>query len=180
MIFGPLSGSRQRGKKSIPEQKYLVKPPGPAENRRMNKYINFEDNIFILNIRIRMIQDLLILDTDADLFLNKTLEDIDFINAGLASLLGNLKENFRLLDRDEQFHNLLNTERQFCEVLSEMDQGEGNISGIQYPELRERVEFLLNRSRERQHAIEDLIVEAKQLNLEPVVGYDELHELLNR
>ncbi|MDR2663603.1 MAG: hypothetical protein LBC31_11465 [Treponema sp.] len=146
----------------------------------MNKYINFEDNIFILNIRIRMIQDLLILDTDADLFLNKTLEDIDFINAGLASLLGNLKENFRLLDRDEQFHNLLNTERQFCEVLSEMDQGEGNISGIQYPELRERVEFLLNRSRERQHAIEDLIVEAKQLNLEPVVGYDELHELLNR
>jgi ElaB/YqjD/DUF883 family membrane-anchored ribosome-binding protein len=127
-----------------------------------------------------MIQDLLILDTAADLFLNKTLEDIDFINTSLANLLSNLKENFRLIDRDEQFHNLADTERQFCEVLNEMDQGEGNISGIQYPELRDRVEFLLNRSRERQHAIEDLIVEAKQLTLEPVVGYDELHELLSR
>jgi hypothetical protein len=145
----------------------------------MNKYINFEDNIFILNIRIRMIQDLLILDTDTDLFLNKTLDDLDFINSSLASLLMSLKENLRLIERDEQFHNLTGTEQLFCEVLNELDHGEGNISGLHYPELRDRVGFLQSRSLDRQRSIENLIIEAKNMTLEPVVGYDELHELLS-
>ncbi|MDR2553422.1 MAG: hypothetical protein LBD31_09705 [Treponema sp.] len=131
-------------------------------------------------MRIRMIQDLLILDTDADLFLTKTLDDLDFINSSLASLLSGLKDNFRLIERDEQFSNLAETERQFCEVLNELDHGEGNISGLQYPELRERVGFLLGRSQERQRSIADMIAEVKQLSLEPVVGYEELQELLSR
>jgi hypothetical protein len=126
-----------------------------------------------------MIQDLLILDTDADLFLSKTMDDIDFINSSLASLLLNLKENFRLIERDEQFHNLVETEHQFCEVLNELDHGESSISGLQYPELRERVGFLISRSQERQRSIDELIMEAKNLTLEPVVSYDELHELLS-
>jgi hypothetical protein len=127
-----------------------------------------------------MIQDLLILDTDADLFLNKTMDDLDFINLTLASLLMSLKENLRLIERDEQFHNLAETERQFCEILNELDHGEGNISGLQYPELQERIGFLINRSQDRQHSIENMITEAKNMTLEPVVGYDELHELLSR
>ena len=127
-----------------------------------------------------MIQDLLILDTDTELFLNKTLDDIDFINSSLYTLLSNLKENFRLIERDEQFHNLLETEHQYCEVLNEIDHGEGNISALHYPELQERVNLLLTKSQERQNSIKDLIVESKHLTLEPVVGYDELHELLSR
>ncbi|GHV86704.1 hypothetical protein AGMMS50230_23120 [Spirochaetia bacterium] len=146
----------------------------------MNQHINFEDNIFILNIRIRMIQDLLILDTDADIFLSKTMDDLDFVNGSLSSLLLNLKENFRLIDRDEQFHNLLETERQFREVLGELDRGEGNISAIRYPELRERIELFEGQSRDRQHSIEDLITETKHFTMEPVVSRDELHELLGR
>ncbi|MDR2471468.1 MAG: hypothetical protein LBD09_05100 [Treponema sp.] len=146
----------------------------------MKGHINFEDNIFILNIRIRMIHDLLILDTDADLFLGKTLEDLDFINATLTSLLLSLKENLRLIDRDEQFHNLAETERQFCEVLSELDQGEGAISVLQYPELKDRLEPLAGRSRDRRRSLEDLMAETKNLTMEPVVGYEELHELLGR
>ena len=148
--------------------------------RRMNKHINFEDNIFVLNLRIRMIQDLLILDTDTELFLQKTLDDLDFINSSLKTLLSNLKENYRLIERDEQFHNLAETERQFCEVLSEMDHGEGNLSALQYPELRERIVLILSNSQDRQNSIKGLIIEAKHLTLEPVVGYDELHELLSR
>ena len=146
----------------------------------MNKHINFEDNIFVLNIRIRMIQDLLILDTDAELFLGKTLEDLDFIHSSLRVLLLSLKENYRLIERDEQFYNLSETERQFCEVLNELDHGEGNISVRNYPELRERIIQLLSQSQDRQNSIKELLVEAKHLSLEPVVGYDELHELLSR
>jgi len=144
------------------------------------KHTNFEDNIFVLNIHIRMIQDLLILDTDAELFLNKTLDDLDFINSTLNTLLSNLKENFRLIERDKQFYNLTETERQFCEVLNELENGEGNISAIQYPELRERIGFLADNSQNRQRSIKELIVNAKDLVTEPVVGYDELNELLSR
>ena len=146
----------------------------------MNKHINFEDNIFVLNLRIRMIQDLLILDTDTELFLHKTLDDLDFINSSLNVLLSNLKENYRLIERDEQFHNLAETERQFCEVLSELDHGEGNISALEYPELRDKIGLLTGRSQDRQNAIKALMVEAKHLAMEPVVGYDEMHELLSR
>ena len=145
----------------------------------MNKHINFEDNIFVLNLRIRMIQDLLILDTDADIFLVKTLEDLGFVNSSLNILLSSLKENTRLIERDEQFHNLSETEQQLCEVLSEMEHGEGNISVLHYPELRERIRLLTERSQERQNYIRVHISEAKHFTMEPVVGHDELHELLN-
>ncbi|MCL1815070.1 MAG: hypothetical protein FWG27_04545 [Treponema sp.] len=145
----------------------------------MNKHTNFEDNIFILNIRIRMIQDLLILDTDAELFLNKTLDDLDFIDSTLNILFANLKDNYRLIERDKQFHNLVETERQFCEVLNELEEGEGNISALQHPHLRERIVYLVNHSLDRQHSLKDLIADGKQLTMEPVVGYDELHELLS-
>jgi len=148
--------------------------------RGMNKHINFEDNIFVLNLRIRMIQDLLILDTDEELFLHKTLDDLDFINSSLNILLSNLKENYRLIERDEQFYNLAETERQFCEVLIEIEHGEGNISVLQHPQQREHIGVLLDNSQVRQKSIKELIVEAKHLTLEPVVGYDELHELLSR
>jgi hypothetical protein len=107
------------------------------------------------------------------------MDDLDFINSSMASLLLNLKENFRLIERDEQFHNLVDTESQFCEILNELDHGEGSFSGLQYPELRERVGFLISRSQERQRSIDELIIEAKNLTLEPVVSYDELHELLS-
>ncbi|MDR2767415.1 MAG: hypothetical protein LBB82_03710 [Treponema sp.] len=141
--------------------------------------MNFEDNIFILNIRIRMIQDLLILDTDGDIFFAKTLDDLDFIDQSLGILLASLRENIRLIERDEQFHNLAEAERQFCELLMELSHGEGNISGAQYPELHEKATVLRNRSLERRRSIEESIVETKNAALEPVVGYDELHELLS-
>ena len=145
----------------------------------MNKHINFEDNIFVLNLRIRMIQDLLILDTDTELFLQKTVDDLSFINSSLNILLFNLKENYRLIERDEQFHNLAETERQLCKALNEIDHGEGNISALHYPELRESLGLFITASQDRQNSIKELIAEAKQLTLESVVGHDELHELLS-
>lgn len=150
-----------------------------AENHTMKRHINLADNIFVLNIRIRMIHDTLILDTDAELFLVKTLDDLDFIDTGLSTILLNLQENSKLIERVEQFYNLAETEQQFCEVLHVLGRGEGNISAIQYPELRERITPLTNHSKERQNSIEGLIVDSKQQILEPVVSRDEMQELLS-
>jgi len=145
----------------------------------MKRHINLADNIFVLSIRIRMIHDTLILDTDAELFLVKTLDDLDFIDSGLSALLVKLQENSKLIERVEQFYNLAETEQQFNEVLHELGRGEGNISAIQYPELRERLVPLTSHSRERQSSIEEMIVDSKHQTMEPVVGRDELQELLS-
>ena len=143
----------------------------------MSKYVNFEDNIFVLNIRIRMIKDMLVLNTDAELFLNKTMDDLDFINICLSTLLAKLKENIRFIERDEQFHNLANTEQQFCEMLKELDRGKGNISANHNPQLREQIILLLSHSQTRQNTIKELVADSKHIIQEPVVGHDELQEL---
>jgi hypothetical protein len=144
----------------------------------MNKRINFEDNIFILNGQIRMIRDLLILDTDPDLFLEKTIGDIDFIDKTLEALLGNLIENKRLLERDAEFDNLADLEWQFTQVLSDFLDSSGNISAAQFPILKGKITVLRKRSQERQRAMENSRNQAEPLLSEPVVSSLELSELL--
>jgi len=53
------------------------------KNNAMNKRINFEDTIFILNVRIRMIRDLMRLDTDSNIFYRETMGDLEFISSVL-------------------------------------------------------------------------------------------------
>jgi hypothetical protein len=145
----------------------------------MDKHMNIEDNIFILNVRIRMIQDLLLLDTDAGLFCSKTMEDLAFIDSSLAFLLSVLRGNGRLLERNEQLFNLAESERQFSELLMEFIHGEGSISTAISVDLREKAEGLRKNSAERRKIIGDLVVETKNAAIEPIVSFDELHELLS-
>jgi hypothetical protein len=146
----------------------------------MNKHINLEDNIFLINTRIRMIRDLLILDTDPDLFLEKTMDDLDFIDNTMAVLMENLIQNKRLIDRDEQFHILSETEQLFFEVLSELSTGENEISSIRYPVIQGKVAALRTHSLERRRTIDDSITgeDNTVASMEPVVSPDELNELL--
>jgi hypothetical protein len=144
----------------------------------MNRQINFGDTIFILNARIRMIRDLLILDADPEFFLDRTLSDVDFIDAALGALLRELIENTRLIDRNGQLHNLYETEGQFLGALWELANGSGTVSAASYPALREKLALIQERSLERQKTIRrDLIVEDSPSS-EPVVSPDELNELL--
>jgi hypothetical protein len=145
----------------------------------MNKQTNIEDNIFILNIRIRMIRDLLILDAEPSLFLEKTLDDMDFINANLGLLLGILMKNERLMERDDLFHSLYETEQRFLDVLAEMEYGQGTISGTRFPEIREKITLLRNNTMSRQKTVEGSIHKGDPLSINPMmVSSDELSELL--
>jgi hypothetical protein len=145
----------------------------------MDKRINFEDSIFILNVRIRMIQDMFILDAEPGLFLNKTMEDLVFIDLCHESLLSSLKDNDRLIERDEQLYNLAESERIFCELLFELSHEKTAFSSALDQNMRETVSAILNRSLERRRSIGDVIAASKKSNVEPVVSYDELHELLS-
>jgi hypothetical protein len=144
----------------------------------MSKQINFEDNIFILNTRIRMIRDLLVLDADPDIFLDKTLTDVDFIDAALGVLLRNLIENTHLIERNGQFYNLYETEQQFLETLWDLANGPGTVSVSPYPALRDKIALMREHALERRETIEEHISAGEAPSLEPVVSSDELNELL--
>jgi hypothetical protein len=144
----------------------------------MNKQINFGDTIFILNIRIRMIRDLLVLDADPDFFLDVTLSDLEFIDAALGELLKELIENIRLIDRNGQFRNLHETERQFVGVLWDLANGSGAMSVASFPALREKVALIREHSLERQKIIEQILSVDATPSSEPVVSSDEMNELL--
>jgi hypothetical protein len=144
----------------------------------MNKQVNFEDNIFILMNRIRILRDLFSLDADPELFLEKTLDDIDFITQALTLLLQRLLENQRFIERAELFHQLTELEWQFSQVLSEFTTSQGTISVREYPLLIEKIRIHQSRSLERRRTAENAGGASGSQAGEPVVSSDELSELL--
>jgi hypothetical protein len=144
----------------------------------MNKCTNFGDSIFILNTRIRNLRDLLILDADPELFLEKTLDDMDFIDTSLESLLAALIDNTRLADRDELFQSLYETEGRFQDSLVEAVNGQGTISAAEIPLLGDKATPLRIHSLERVKTLEDFLKSSEPASTEPVVSSDELTELL--
>ncbi|MDR1353217.1 MAG: hypothetical protein LBK05_08040 [Treponema sp.] len=145
----------------------------------MNKRINFEDNIFILNTQIRVVRDLLLLDADPGFFLEKTMNDLEFIGSTLSVLFDNLATNEKYIERNEQLHNLLETERSLSGVLQTIVSGDGAFSADKFPAIRDRITPVLNRSLDRCKTIEGLSFERPDTaSMEPVVSRDELSELL--
>ncbi|MDR2634081.1 MAG: hypothetical protein LBC51_10760 [Treponema sp.] len=144
----------------------------------MDKYFNFEDNIFLVNIRLRMVQDILVLEPDPELFLKKTMEDIDFIDDILGLLLDGLLENPHLMERNEQLVNLYDIECQFAQTLNKFLTGSGNISALRFPVLGEKIVLLQTHSMARKKVIDDSRYAADQSLVEPLVSADELNELL--
>ncbi|MDR0878007.1 MAG: hypothetical protein LBN21_08140 [Treponema sp.] len=144
----------------------------------MNKRINFEDNIFILEQRIRIIRDVLALDPDPDLFLDKTIDDVVFIDAALNTLLGSLVENTRLLEREEELDSFQDLELLFSRVLSELLDGSGSISLEDFPMIREKLTRLKAGSQERRKTIDRSGGTTETAAFNPVVSSDELNELL--
>ena len=144
----------------------------------MNKHDNLNDNIYLLLIRIKLIRDSLILDTDPGLFLDKTLADIDFINQVLAIFLNKMQENTQLIDRDELLNQLSELEWQFSQVLSEILNGSGNISVARTPEIRDNILKMRKSSLERRETIEIIGQAGVENPREPVLSTNELNELL--
>jgi hypothetical protein len=143
----------------------------------MNKRINFEDNIFILTRWIRIIRDLLILDADPELFLEKILRDIEFIDTTLNALLESLIQNNRLIERDIQYENLADAEWQFSLILTGLLKGSGSISVARFPVIRERIEGIEQHSLERNKTIDSTRGQTDKDSMESVVSSDELSEL---
>ncbi|MCL2720082.1 MAG: hypothetical protein FWD47_01910 [Treponema sp.] len=144
----------------------------------MNKRINFEDTIFILNVRIRMIRDLMRLDIDASLFYDQTISDLEFINSVLNMLSEKFLENMKFLDREVEADNILDAEWQYGQLLNEIS----NNSSIFTPVIFQEIPVIINRLRKdsirRKNQIEESYTPAENSKQEPVVSHAELNGLL--
>jgi len=143
----------------------------------MNKQFNFEDTIFILNIRIRMIRDLMRLNTEASLFYGQTMGDLEFINSVMNILTEKFMENMKFLDREAEADNILDTEWQFSQILNEVSNNSSPFSTVFYPEMPVLVNNLRKDSLRRQKQIEDSYVPTEHSAFEPVVSNAEINGL---
>ena len=144
----------------------------------MNKRINFEDTIFILNVRIRMIRDLLQLDIDTGLFFHQTLADIEFISSMLDALTDKLIANPKFLDRELEADNISDAEWQFSQILNEFSNTSGPFPLAQFPEIPAWISKFREESAKRRKLIDDAWVPAGPMAMEPVVSQAELNGLL--
>ncbi|MDR1840127.1 MAG: hypothetical protein LBQ93_11155 [Treponema sp.] len=144
----------------------------------MNKRINFEDTLFILNVRIRMIKDLLRLDADSSLFYKQTMGDLEFISSILDTMTEKFLSNLKFLDHETEADNLLDAEWQFSQLLNEISNNSSPYSRIYFPETQIVTDKLRNDSLKRKKQIEESYVPAEQSMSEPVVTNAELNGLL--
>jgi len=144
----------------------------------MNKLINFEDTIFILNVRIRMIRDLLKLDTDTSIFYSQTIKDLEFINSVLEMLSEKFLVNMKFLDREVEADNILDAEWQFSQVINETTNNSSPFSPDDYPDMPAVIAKLRKGSTFRQRRIEESYVPKDHSMAEPVVSNAELNGLL--
>ena len=145
----------------------------------MNKHINFEDTLFILNVRIRMIKDLLHLDLDSGLFYRQTMGDLEFISSILDIMTEKFLSNLKFLDRETEADNLLDAEWRFSQLLNEISNTSSPYSHTYFPETHTWIDKLKKDSVKRKKQIEESSGPSEQnIAAEPVVSNAELNGLL--
>jgi hypothetical protein len=140
--------------------------------------INFEDTLFIIHTRIQMLHEVLTLDISSDLFLDKTIDDMGFIDKTLDILIKALTDDTYILERDEQLDNISEMEWQFSQVLTRFLSVSGNISANRFPSFRERILVLRTQSTARRKTADDSRTKPDRAALEPLVSSEEMNELL--
>jgi hypothetical protein len=121
----------------------------------MHRHINYEDNIFILNTKIRNICDLMLLEPEPSLFLDKTMEDIDFIGNCADILLSSLLENKQIIDWDDRIQNIHDAEDSFVRLLRRMESDEAAFDTKEFPQILDLINALTASSIQRMKKIKD-------------------------
>ena len=86
----------------------------------MTRRINYEDDIFTLTLQVRCLQDTLKLDIDAELFRDRLLGDIAWLDGAIDRLFRSLRESSRYVGRQEHLKELAKLNRAFSGVLDDL------------------------------------------------------------
>jgi hypothetical protein len=142
------------------------------------KPINFEDTLYILHSRIQMLQDILALDIPANLFLDKSIDDMEFIDKTLEVLIKALSEDTYIKERDEQLDNFSETEWQFSQVLVRFLSASTVLSAGHHPVLKDKISALRSQSAIRRKIADNSKSRKEGVETIPIVSSDEMSELL--
>ncbi len=83
----------------------------------MAQKIHYEDNLFFLNLLVKTLRDGMTLDIDHDLFLDKVIEDIFFVDSLLVRLYASVRENIHMLRRIEYLRTISRAKKGFSDFL---------------------------------------------------------------
>jgi hypothetical protein len=108
----------------------------------MKSKIHYEEDLFYLNLQIKVLREGLQLSVDPDYFQDKVLADVRFVDATLDLVLSTLKENPNLIRRAEYLYHLVKVEGAFLELLTNLLGGTGEMHTALEPY---RNEFLQRR-----------------------------------
>jgi len=90
----------------------------------MEKQINFGDNIFFLTLILKGLSSGVRLSLDNDLFLDKLVEDIFFLEGSIGKVFELIKQRALLIDRLEHLKNLEILSSDFAALLGEIMTGD--------------------------------------------------------
>ena len=147
----------------------------------------FEDTVFLLNIRIRMVRDTMRLNPSGGLFMERCLDDIAFIDDVLATLAQQITaygERENAADTDGTNNTALgvvdyaaDTEWQFSQLLTEFLLESNAFSSRASSKERGKVILLREGSNARRKVFEKFSTSSQSELEEPVVSSTELSML---
>ncbi len=85
--------------------------------------VHYEDDIFHIVSMIKTISSGIELDIDSDVFGDKVIEDVVFLDRTILTLADSLKENTHLIRRTEYLRSLLRAEKLFVSLLDTLVAG---------------------------------------------------------
>ena len=139
---------------------------------------SFQDSVFLINMRIRMVRDTLRLNPPSELFLERCLEDLVFIDRVLDSLAQTLASGGDQYGGNGEFSYASDTEWQLSQLLTEFSVEPGPFSSSANPEVHEKITALHTACEARRKAIEAAEQPSGADGGEPVVSSAELSSLL--
>jgi len=139
--------------------------------------VSFEDSVFIINIRLRAIRDTLCLNPPHELFLEKTIDDLVFVDRILAVLSQSLKDSKNQNNGNGEFDYLIDAEWQFSQLLIEFTRDANLPEGQESSEIKDKISALKNNSDLRRKVLDKTFQSVEQVNTEPVVSSSELSGL---
>ncbi len=96
----------------------------------MSHKINYGDNIFFLNMKVRILKNCLKLDIDRELFMEKINEEILFIVVAIEKLYELLKENSIIVNRSESLKGIQRLKGQIVGLLTSIIDGDSRYSTL--------------------------------------------------
>jgi hypothetical protein len=142
----------------------------------MNR-LHYEDSIFILNMRIRTIRDTLRLNPPPELFLEKSMDDLTFVDGALELMVKAILENISQYNGNGELEYISDTEWQFNQVLTEFSLETSPFSANAFPETVQKVTTMRASSEARRKIIEEN-QPLEIIQAEPVVTSAEMNGLL--